>query len=229
MTVPAAGGVPRVLKTIEGSVKRASWSPDGQFIIYDAPRVAGKPEHALFIMRADGSNSAVLIPRRLQRRDARLVPGRQADPVCERSQWNQRLRSLRVWLMAKRWGTLIREETLGGNIVQGQGFTRDGSYHYRTQGRIRRHPHLPARCLRCRLRGGRAVVEPLRERQSKGRPGHPMVPKSRTCRRRSGWQADLLCRSSRWRPDRSARCRWTWPRLRIRRGCPMASRSSPRE
>ena len=132
VAVPVAGGVPRVLKTIDGTVKRASWSPDGQFIIYDAPRVAGKTEHALFIMRADDSNSAVLIPRGFNDEMLDWFPdGKRILFVSDRLGANA------VFMQRIAEGKVLGEplrlkDTLPGTI-QGQGFTRNGSYYYRTQ------------------------------------------------------------------------------------------------
>ena len=140
-TVPAGGGAPRVLKTIEGTVGRASWSPDGQFIIYDAARDAGTTDHAVFIMRADGSNAIVLLPGDSNDEVLDWFPDGHrilfvSDILGTTSAFTQAV------VDGKAIGkpSLVKEalvvEASGtfADTIQGQGFTRDGSYHYRTQG-----------------------------------------------------------------------------------------------
>ena len=61
LIVTPTSGATRVLTTVEGWITRASWSPDGRFIVYDAPRPAIGTEHSLFIMKADSSNSVPLM------------------------------------------------------------------------------------------------------------------------------------------------------------------------
>ncbi len=60
--IPAAGGAPRVLRSLNWVYpKRMDVSPDGRWIVYDNFAAEGKPERTIFILAADGSTEKRLV------------------------------------------------------------------------------------------------------------------------------------------------------------------------
>jgi Tol biopolymer transport system component len=60
--IPAAGGPPRVLRSLHWVYpKRMDVSPDGRWIVYDNFAVEGKPERTIFLLAADGSTETRLV------------------------------------------------------------------------------------------------------------------------------------------------------------------------
>ena len=145
-TVAASGGAPRVLKTIEGpplrgplgepylgSVGRASWSPDKRFIAYDAPRTVDGPEHAVFIMRSDGSNSAELTRQPANHQILDWFPdGKHILFVSDRN-GGSAVFAQRIADGKAMGSAFLVLDNPAGRSLYGQGFTRDGSYYYGTQ------------------------------------------------------------------------------------------------
>ena len=60
--IPAAGGAPRVLRSLNWVYpKRMDVSPDGRWIVYDNFAAEGKPERTIFLLAADGSTEKRLV------------------------------------------------------------------------------------------------------------------------------------------------------------------------
>jgi Tol biopolymer transport system component len=60
--IPAAGGTPRVLRSLNWVYpKRMDVSPDGRWIAYDNFAAEGKPERTIFLLAADGSSENRLV------------------------------------------------------------------------------------------------------------------------------------------------------------------------
>ena len=60
--IPAAGGPPRVLRSLNWVYpKRMDVSPDGHWIVYDNFAAEGKPERTIFLLAADGSKEIRLV------------------------------------------------------------------------------------------------------------------------------------------------------------------------
>ncbi len=60
--IPAAGGAPRVLRSLNWVYpKKMDISPDGHWIVYDNFAVEGKPERTIFILSVDGTRERRLI------------------------------------------------------------------------------------------------------------------------------------------------------------------------
>ena len=60
--VPAAGGRPQVLKTLDGGVpNKMSFSPDGRYIAYDVPQKEGAPERVIFALAVAGGGDIPLV------------------------------------------------------------------------------------------------------------------------------------------------------------------------
>jgi Tol biopolymer transport system component len=60
--IPAAGGTPRVLRSLNWVYpKRMEISPDGRWIVYDNFVAEGKPERTIFLLAADGSAERRLV------------------------------------------------------------------------------------------------------------------------------------------------------------------------
>ena len=60
--IPAAGGAPRVLRSLNWVYpKKMDISPDGRWIVYDNFAVEGKPERTIFVLSLDGTQERRLI------------------------------------------------------------------------------------------------------------------------------------------------------------------------
>ena len=60
--IPAAGGAPRVLRSLNWVYpKRMDVSPDGRWIVYDNFAAESKPERTIFLLAADGSTETRLV------------------------------------------------------------------------------------------------------------------------------------------------------------------------
>ena len=60
--IPAAGGAPRVLRSLNWVYpKRMDVSPDGRWIVYDNFAAEGKPERTIFLLATDGSAERRLV------------------------------------------------------------------------------------------------------------------------------------------------------------------------
>jgi Tol biopolymer transport system component len=60
--IPAAGGPPRILRSLNWVYpKRMDLSPDGRSIVYDNFAAEGKPERTIFLLSADGSGERRLV------------------------------------------------------------------------------------------------------------------------------------------------------------------------
>ena len=127
MTVPAAGGTPRVLMRLKEPTSGAGWSPDGQFIVYDA-REGQARERDLFIMRADGSGAEPLITHGANDRMLHWFPdGKRILFLSDRYGSDSVLAQSIV--AGKAVGEPLLVKTLVGTF-RGNGFTRDGSYYF---------------------------------------------------------------------------------------------------
>ena len=174
--VPAAGGIVRVLGTINGLVGRAAWSPDGRFIVYDAPRSPSAAEHAVFIMDADGSNVRPLIAHSANDRVLDWFPdGKRilfvSDYIGADGVWDQAIADGKAVN-----GPRLIEANVGR--IWGKGFTRDGAYYYEAQSTLD-----DVLTLRLNASG-------LAASDTERLPGR-MAPGSHTFRRRLDWRRDL--------------------------------------
>lgn len=60
--IPATGGRPKVLRSLPWIYpKKMDFSPDGRWIVYDRFREEGKPDRAVYVLAADGSQESPLL------------------------------------------------------------------------------------------------------------------------------------------------------------------------
>jgi Tol biopolymer transport system component len=123
-------GSVRALKTIPGRLGRMSFSPDGRYIAYDSPSDEGSDMRDIFVLRADGTNSAPLITHPAQDILVGWAPdGKQVLFTSDR------LGSRDLWAVDFAEGRAARAPKVikrGIGEISSAGLTRSGSFYFTT-------------------------------------------------------------------------------------------------
>jgi Tol biopolymer transport system component len=130
--IPASGGQPRQIASLEWRwPETASLSPDGRFIVYDAPVDRESPRNGdIFLLAADGSVQRALVADPSHDSNPAWTPDGGAVVFT-----SDRNGSPGLWMVRVAEGNAQGEaellQRLGGDI-EPIGFSRDGSFYYRT-------------------------------------------------------------------------------------------------
>ena len=126
--VSVVDGSARVLKTVEWSSLKVSFSPDGRYVAYDVPQQQGSDNHDIFVLAADGSREIRLVEHPADDQLLGWTPDGNhilfaSDRSGTMSAWLQRVSD------GKPQGP---PELVKQDIGQAQpiGFTRAGSFYY---------------------------------------------------------------------------------------------------
>ncbi len=126
--VSVVDGSARVLKTVEWSSLKVSFSPDGRYVAYDVPQQQGSDNHDIFVLAADGSREIRLVEHPADDQLLGWTPDGNhilfaSDRSGTMSAWLQRVSD------GKPQGP---PELVKQDIGQAQpiGFTRTGSFYY---------------------------------------------------------------------------------------------------
>ena len=127
----------RQLKSLPWAKIFARMSPDGRYIVYEAPQGSG-PERDIFLLATDGSQEARLVQH----------PANDYEPVWSRDGSQVLFLSTRtatpsLWSIPTKDGKPAGEARLVksdmGTAAHALGMTNDGSYYYNLRGRNRRN------------------------------------------------------------------------------------------
>ena len=126
--VSVVDGSARVLKTVEWSSLKVSFSPDGRYVAYDVPQQQGSDNHDIFVLASDGSREIRLVDHPADDQLLGWTPDGNhilfaSDRSGTMSAWLQRVSD------GKPQGP---PELVKQDIGQAQpiGFTRTGSFYY---------------------------------------------------------------------------------------------------
>jgi Tol biopolymer transport system component len=127
--IPVGGGPLRVLKTLARYPDHASLSPDGRFLVYDAPERADGPERDVFLLSLEGGQETALVRQPFDDYAPVWTPDGKGVLFL-----SDRTGTTGFWTIdvveGKPQGTPLLLKDNIGRDVRPHGFTQRGSFYY---------------------------------------------------------------------------------------------------